>query len=166
MPIRLAMSADLPALHALIERAYRGDSSRAGWTHEADYLSAPRTSLSEVAAILADPAQTMLVLEEGGALVACVALTDRGDGTVYLGFLTVEPIAQAAGTGRTVLAAAENNARVSGARQIEMTVVDRRRELIAWYERRGYARTGETRPFPAALIEAVPLAFVVLTKPL
>ena len=29
-----------------------------------------------------------------------------------------------------------------------MTVVHIRDTLIAWYERRGYALTGETRPFP------------------
>ena len=31
-----------------------------------------------------------------------------------------------------------------------MTVIERRPELIAYYERRGYARTGERRPLPPA----------------
>lgn len=164
MPIRPATAADVPALHALIERAYRGDASRAGWTHEADYLSGPRTTAAAVAAIVADPSATMLVADAGGAIVACVQVTDSGDGLAYLGLLAVEPTGQAAGVGRTMIAAAETHARAFGARRMEMTVVDRRAALIAYYERRGYAPTGETRPFPAELIEAMPLGLVVLAK--
>ena len=65
-----------------------------------------------------------------------------------------------------MLTAAEAAARRRGATAVEMTVVDRRHELIAYYERRGYRRTGEVRPFPADLVEDVPLALVVLAKPL
>jgi len=166
LPIRPATAADVPALHALIERAYRGETARAGWTHEADYLTGPRTDAAALTALIADPAQTMLLMHESDRLVACVGLTDKGGGLVYLGLFAVDPAGQAQGVGRTVLAAAEDHARANGATRIEMTVVDRRATLIAWYERRGYALTGETRPFPVALLEGTPLAFVVLAKPL
>ncbi len=166
MLIRPAAAADVPALHALIERAYRGEASRAGWTHEADYLTGPRTTAATVAAIVADPAATMLVAIDGERLAACVQVTDCGDGLAYMGLLAVEPTGQAGGTGRAMIAAAEEVARAFGARRIEMTVVDRRATLIAYYERRGYALTGETRPFPAELLEGAPLAFVVLAKSL
>ncbi len=164
--IRPATAADVPALHALIERAYRGPASRAGWTHESDFLTGPRTSADAVAAVVADPTQVFLLAVEGDRIGACVAVTDRGGGLCYIGQLAVDPDAQAHGTGRRMLTAAEDEARRRGATRIEMTVVDRRTTLIAWYERRGYTLTGETRPFPAALLEQVPLAFVVLAKPL
>jgi hypothetical protein len=51
---------------------------------------------------------------------------------------------------------------------MEMQVIAQRDELIAWYERRGYALTGETRPFPYDEQRYTPkredLAFVVLAK--
>jgi predicted N-acetyltransferase YhbS len=164
-PIHPATLADIPALHALIERAYRGEASRAGWTHEADFLNGPRTDIATLTAIIADSRETMLVARDGDRIAACVQVSDKGD-TAYLGFLAVEPTGQANGLGRTMIAAAEDHARQIGATRMEMTVVDRRATLIAYYERRGYALTGETRPFPAALLEGVPLAFVVLAKPL
>ena len=141
---------DLPALHALIETAYRGDSARAGWSHEADLLDGQRTDVAALETMLADPAQHLLVLRDGEAIRACVALTDKGAGLAYLGMLTVDPSRQAAGVGRLILAAAEDHCSAHfAAKRIEMTVIAQRSELIAWYERRGYSRTEERRPFPS-----------------
>ncbi len=167
MSFRDASEADIPALHALIERAYRGDSARGGWTHEADLLGGQRTDAAALAAMLADPAQTILVT--GAPIAGCVALRRIEDGA-YLGMLTVAPDGQAQGLGRALLAEAERVAHVGGAGFIEMTVIRQRAELIAWYQRRGYALTGETRPFPMddprfGLPKAA-LEFVVLTKSL
>jgi len=166
-----AGAADLPALEALVERAYRGDSARAGWSHEADLVGGRRTDAAELGAMLANPRQHILLLRDSDALRACVALTEKGDALTYLGMLTVEPSRQAGGTGRAVLAGAEEFARERlGATAMEMQVIAQRPELIAWYERRGYVRTGETRPFPYDEQRYVPrrddLAFVVLAKPL
>lgn len=163
--IRPAAAADLPTLHPVIERAYRGDSARAGWTHEADLLSGARTDAATLAAILADPEQVLLIALEGETPIGCVNVADRGSGLAYLGLLCIDPLRQAAGLGRQLIAAAEAHARDRfGCTRIEMTVIDRRAELIAYYERRGYARTGETRPFPIALDP--PLRMTVLAKPL
>ena len=149
MHLELATPDDLSALHALIESAYRGDSARAGWSHEADLLDGQRTDLEELGAMIADPARRLLLFRDGESLWACVALTDKGDGLVYLGLLTVEPGRQRSGLGKMMLAAAEDHgARELGARRIEMTVIIQRDELIAWYQRRGYTMTGERRPFP------------------
>lgn len=166
MDIRPATPADLPALHPVIERAYRGESARAGWTFESDLLSGPRTDLASLAAILASPADRLLVaLDAAGAPVGCVQISDRGDGLAYLGLLCIDPQRQAAGLGRALIAAAEDHAaRLFAARTMEMTVIDSRTELIAWYRRRGYALTAETRPFPIPLDP--PLAMVVLAKAL
>jgi GNAT superfamily N-acetyltransferase len=169
--IRPADAIDLPALHALIHRAYRGDSARAGWTHEADLLDGQRTDPAALTDMLADPDQHLLVAEADGALTGCVSVTRKSDGRGYLGLLTVDPVLQAAGLGRRLIAAAEDCARSFGARAIEMTVIASRGELIAWYERRGYALTGERRPFPLddprfGLPKTHDLEFVVLEKPL
>jgi len=167
LDIRHAIAADIHEVHALIERAYRGEASRAGWTHEADYLSSPRTDAATLAAIIAAPAETMLLGSVDDRIVACVQISDKRDSLAYMGFLAVEPVGQASGIGKTMIAAAEDHARGFGATRMEMTVVDRRDTLIAYYERRGYALTGEARPFPVELVEpGPPLAFVVLAKAL
>jgi ribosomal protein S18 acetylase RimI-like enzyme len=163
--IRPATLVDLPALHAVIERAYRGDSARLGWTHEADLLSDTRTDLGTLQAIVADPAQVLLVLLEGRTPLGCVNVADRGEGTAYLGLLCVEPTRQGEHLGRQLIAAAESHAR--GAMRctaIEMTVLEQRAELIAYYERRGWRRTGERRPFPVPLDP--PYVMEVLAKSL
>ena len=162
---------DLPALHALIERSYRGESAKVGWSHEADLLGGQRTDLAALGEMLADPAQYLLIFRDNEHLRACVALTDKGDGLAYLGMLTVDPKRQSAGLGRIMLAAAEDHAAAQlGATRIEMTVIVQRAELIGWYERRGYALTGQRRPFPDDPRFGLPkrddLEFVVLEKKL
>jgi ribosomal protein S18 acetylase RimI-like enzyme len=164
--IRAATSDDVAALHPLIERAYRGDTAKAGWTHEADLLFDDRTSAAELASLIADPDRVILLAHRNDALIGCVQVARAGDDLAYLGMLTVEPTLQASGLGRLLLAAAESEAVARfGARRMEMTVIHGRTELIAWYERRGYAPTGETRPFPVDPPRAE-LDFVVLEKAL
>lgn len=168
--MREATPADLPPLHRLVERAYRGDSARQGWTHEADLLGGQRIDLAALAESVADPARLILLAEGPDALEGCVEVRDLGGGRAYLGLLSVEPERQADGLGRRLVAAAEAAARVRyDARVMEMTVIRQRPELIAWYERRGYRLTGEERPFPLddprfGLPTTRELAFVVLEK--
>lgn len=174
--LRLAESRDVAPLHQLIESAYRGDSARRGWTHEADLLGGQRTDLAALATILDDPHQALLVLVASPAtdsgVAACVVVADLGQGLSYLGMLAVDPARQAGGIGARLISAAEAHARRHfGARRIEMTVISHRAELIAYYQRRGYALTGETRPFPYGdrrfgdpMVDT--LEFVVLEKPL
>lgn len=166
MLIRVATESDLPALHPVIERAYRGDSARAGWTFESDLLEDDRTDLDELTAVVRSPSDRLLVaLSEDGGPIGCVQVTGKGEGLAYLGLLCIDPALQAGGLGRMMIAAAESLARdVFGARAMEMTVIDQRPELIAYYERRGYVLTGEKRAFPVLLDP--PLAMVVLEKAL
>lgn len=159
-----ATPADAAALKALIEGAYRGDSARAGWNHEADILDDERIAPGELEAMLADPAVTVLTARDGEALIGCVAVTRKDAVLGYLGMLCVRPDLQSAGLGRRLLEEAEDHARALGLAAMEMTVIDSRTSLIAWYERRGYARTGETRPFP--VLRDPPITFAVLEKPL
>lgn len=164
LPLTIAPAAhvDAPALKALLEAGYRGDCARRGWNHEADILDDERIAPGELEALLADPAATMLAARGGERLVGCVAVTCKDEGLAYLGMLCVRPDLQSAGLGRRLLDAAEAWAMARGMAAIEMTVIDRRETLIEWYERRGYLRTGETRPFP--VLRDPPLSFAVLEK--
>ncbi len=149
MMFRAATGADTGALHSLIERAYRGDSARGGWTHEADLLGGQRTDPAALATQLSSPDDLIIVAEAEGQPIGCIALTDRGGGIVYIGLVTVDPHLQGAGLGRALLDKGERAAAERfGATRTVMTVIEQRTELVAWYERRGYRLTGEHRPFP------------------
>ena len=162
--ITAASPSDSPPLKALLEAAYRGDSARQGWNHEADILDDERVAPGELEGLLADPAVTILTARDNGALIGCVAVTRKDAALGYLGMLCVLPTLQSAGLGRRLLDAAEDHARALDLAAMEMTVIDSRDALIAWYERRGYARTGETRPFP--VLRDPPITFAVLEKSL
>lgn len=147
--VRPATSGEAEPVAALINSAYRGESSRAGWTTEADFLEGLRTTPDEVRSLIERDGSVILVCERDGAMVGCVHLLDQGT-SVYLGMLVVRPDLQAAGIGKAFMAAAEDFARRTwNATAITMTVITRREELIAFYERRGYRRTGRLSPFPA-----------------
>ena len=162
LAITPATPADIPALKSLLEAAYRGDSARAGWNHEADILDDERVTREELGALVADPAVTILTARSGADLIGCVAVTTKDPALGYLGMLCVAPDLQSAGLGRRLLDAAEEHACSLGIAAMEMTVIDTRASLIAWYERRGYVRTGEARPFP--VLRDPPVTFVVLEK--
>lgn len=167
---RLARPGDAAALQPLVHRAYRGDSARAGWTHEADLLDGQRIDAADLESLIADPTQVVIVAEASGAAVGCVQVSDRGEGLAYLGMLTVDPMLQGSGLGRALIDEAERVAKDRfGANRMEMTVIIQRTELIDWYVRRGYALTGERRPFPATdprfgLPKRDDLEFVVLGR--
>jgi ribosomal protein S18 acetylase RimI-like enzyme len=149
LTLRVATVADVPALVALVNSAYRGDSSRAGWTTEADMLGGQRIDVEGLAQTLASPGTVVLLDEHDGKPIACVQLERAGEADCYLGMLTILPTLQGGGRGRQLLDAAERWAAGHwGARSVHMTVIVQRTELIAWYERRGYVRTGEFKPFP------------------
>ncbi len=162
---RPATADDVPELHRLVESAYRGDSARGGWTHEADLLTTPRTSAEELRGAIADPREVILLAFEGPELAGCVRLSRVAEDRAYFGLLTVDPARQAGGLGRAIIAAAEAWAAERwGARTMALSVVSVRAELIAWYERRGYRLTGETQPFPEKV--EPPLILAAMEKPL
>ncbi len=145
---RRAQSDDIDALAALVNSAYRGDTSRRGWTTEADLLGGQRTDAESLRGILSSPDDVILLIEQEMALVGCVNLQRKRD-HAYLGMLTVSPELQGSGTGRSLLELAEQYVlREWGLRKVAMTVIRQRPELIEWYERRGYRRTGRREPFP------------------
>ncbi|MES4891827.1 GNAT family N-acetyltransferase [Streptomyces sp. NPDC096012] len=148
LTFRDATDADVDVLVALIESAYRGDASRAGWTTEADILQGQRTDPEGVLEVIKSSDSRLLTVEQGGRTVACCQLEHRGE-HVYFGMFAVSPELQGAGLGKAVLAEAERYSRdVWGVSEMHMTVISVREDLIAWYERRGYRRTGKMSPFP------------------
>ncbi len=148
LSFRPATAADVPALVDLVESAYRGDASRAGWTTEADLLEGQRTDPQGVLDVVEKPDSMMLAVERDGGLVACCQLEHRGL-HAYFGMFAVRPKLQGAGLGKLIIAEAERVAAQEwGVSEMHMTVISAREELIAWYVRRGYARTGEMSPFP------------------
>lgn len=168
----LATLTDVPALHALVESAYRGDSARGGWTHEADLLDGQRTDNDALAQAIADPDHIILLARHGDTLIGCVEISRAATGRAYLGMLSVAPGWQGRALGKALIAAAETEAHTRlRATHIEMTVIRQRTELVAYYQRRGYRLTGETRPFPYGderfgQPRVADLMFVVLEKPL
>ncbi|MGW3493022.1 GNAT family N-acetyltransferase [Streptomyces sp. NPDC001020] len=171
LTFRDATDADVDALVALIDSAYRGDSSRAGWTSEADLLEGPRTDSEAVREVVQSPDSRLLTVERGGAIVACCQLEQRGD-HAYFGMFAVSPGIQGGGLGKVVIAEAERIVRATwGVSEMHMTVISVRDDLIAWYERRGYRRTGRMSPFPYGeerfgIPQRDDLRFELLVKPL
>jgi len=144
-----AAEAEHPEIITLTNRAYREGGGRADWKVES-LVTGQRIDASLLADDLAQPGAMLLVARDPtGRRVGHVRLDSEGHGGAwYLSMLTVDPDRQDAGLGRVLLAAAEDYAVANGAQRMRMSVVHQRTELIAWYERRGYALTGETIPFP------------------
>jgi DNA-binding MarR family transcriptional regulator/ribosomal protein S18 acetylase RimI-like enzyme len=167
-----ATDADVPAIVALMNLAYRSDGSDAGWTTETDYIQGDRTSEVMLRQDIAgNPAAKMLLWRQSSdeALLGCVWLEPEDDAVWYLGSLSIDPREQNRGLGRRLLTAAEDWIREAGGREIKMTVINVRDTLLAWYARRGYMPTNEIKPFPYddnrfGLPKRDDLYFVVLHK--
>ena len=170
LPHRDATVADVPAIVGLVTSAYRGEASRIGWTTEADLLDGERIDPGVLRADIERPRSRVLLVERDGALVACAHVAVE-DGAGYFGMFAVRPDLQGAGLGNALLLEAERVVRDEWMlAALRMTVIDVRDELIAWYERRGYRRTGIRKPFPYGDTRfGVPrrddLRFEVLEKP-
>ena len=159
---------DIPDLVKLVNSAYRGDTSKRGWTTEADLLDGIRTDEDGIYKMLHQPGSVILKCMVGNKLAGCVYLQKQAD-FLYLGMLTVSPELQASGIGKELLKVSEEYARKEGCHSIKMTVITVRSELIRWYERRGYFQTAERQPFPNDPrfgIPRQPLEFLVMEKKL
>lgn len=167
--ITLATLEDAPELDRLVNSAYRGDSSRQGWTTEADLLDGTRTDAQAIIALIQNPDTTLLKYTEGNEILGCVELRNE-KGKLYLGMLTVRPNLQGKGIGKKLLTAAETEAKKQNCRSIFMTVLSVRKELIDWYIRHGYKLTGDRKPFaftdPRFGQPKMKLEFAVLEKKL
>ena len=174
MVLERAVTADYLAIVELANLAYRGSQDSPGWTTESSYIQGPRLTEPQLLEDLAaKPEAHLMVLRDrvGEPLLGTVWLEPKSPSVWYLGVLTIRPEQQKRQLGRGLLAAAEAYAAQRGAQHIRITVINIRETLIAWYERRGYVRTGEVEPFPYGDERfGTPLrndlSFVVLEKPL
>ena len=171
LAFRTATPDDIPALIELVTSAYRGDASRAGWTTEADLLDGQRVDAQGLLDDIQRPRSVILLAEQAGRLLACCHIADEA-GHGYFGMFAVSPTAQGSGIGKQVMQQAERHVREQWRLPtMQMTVIDCRDELMAFYERRGYVRTGIKKPFPYGdarfgLPRRDGLRFEVLEKPL
>lgn len=168
--ISKANPADAVSLTRLINNAYRGETSKQGWTTEADLLEGIRTAEAAIIDLIENPHSALLKCEAAdGSLQGCVYLEIQKE-QLYLGMLTVAPQLQNGGIGKQLLQAAEAYAREHHCIAIVMSVISVRYELIQWYERHDYQKTGATKPFPHTDprfgIPQQPLEFLILEKPL
>lgn len=145
---RPAELGDASAIACLVNSAYRGDSSRVGWTTEADLLEGTRIHASEVETIIKSEDAFILLCQQGENIIGSVQL-EHTDDSAYLGMFVVKPVLQGAGIGKLFMTTAENAVQERwGVKKMWMSVISVREELIAYYERRGYVRTGRFKPFP------------------
>jgi ribosomal protein S18 acetylase RimI-like enzyme len=165
--INIATVADAQALNQLVNSAYRGDSSRQGWTTEADLLDGTRTDSAAIKELIESSGVTILKYVESNEILACVELKKESN-KLYLGMLTVKPSLQGKGIGKELLKAAEEEGKKQECSSIFMTVISVRKELIDWYLRHGYQLTGERKPFafndPRFGQPKMKLEFIVLEK--
>ena len=167
--ITQATIADAAELSALINLAYRGETSKKGWTTEADLLEGTRTTPKELATIITTPHHYLLKFIRDEKIIGSVLLIAKKE-VLYLGMLTVSPELQNSGIGKQLLQAAEQLAQQLELSRIQMTVIGIRKELLAWYIRNGYEDTGVREPFPFGegdkALTSEPLDFIVLEKKL
>jgi ribosomal protein S18 acetylase RimI-like enzyme len=158
---------DIPSLNKLINSAYRGESSKKGWTTEANILKGLRTTEEELNKTIQNNKNTILKFTDNNQIIGCVLLIEKKQ-ELYLGMLTVLPALQNSGIGKKLLKQAEIHAFKLGLPKIIMTVISVREELIKWYERNGYIDIGKREPFPESDIHIIisnqPLEFIVLEK--
>jgi ribosomal protein S18 acetylase RimI-like enzyme len=151
MLLEHAEQADFPAIINLVNAAYRGTGAVESWNIESGIIEGTRLTDSLLREDLAaKPHAHFLVTRDPntGAIIGTVWLEPVEEDAWYLGLFTVDPAIQNQQLGRMLLSSAEAFAKKRGARFIRMGVLSVRDTLIAWYERRGYYRTGETEPFP------------------
>ncbi len=170
LTFRPARSEEAEQLVRFVNSAYRGDSSRVGWTTEAELLDGQRTDEEELRTLIQAEGSLLLLCLQGAIIVGSVSL-QKTDNAAYLGMLVTRPDLQGHGIGKHLLQAAEAFVQQEwGVRKMQMTVITLRRELLAFYERRGYRRTGIIKPFPTDVRFGLPridgLQFEVLEKDL
>lgn len=168
--ISIAGTQDIPVIMRLLNKAYRGESSRKGWTTEADLIAGNvRTDENNLGDVMGMPGSVFLKYSTAdGVVTGCVNLQQQNN-RIYLGMFSVDPESQGEGIGKKILHAAEEYAHSVKARSIYMSVISVRTELIAWYQRHGYADTGERKPFKEDNLTGKhlrELEFMTLEKPL
>ncbi|WP_158800123.1 GNAT family N-acetyltransferase [Pedobacter sp. L105] len=164
MTIIKAIPSDVTEITNLVNSAYRGETSRLGWTSEDELLDGPRIDEQTIKSFFDNEEVTILKqLDDTGKIVGTVYLEIKGS-KLYLGMLCVSPELQNNRTGRAILEEAEKYAKQHQCSVIMITVLSARIELVNWYERRGFVKSGEKHPFPADANVGTPKQFLELIE--
>lgn len=143
---------DAAAMSQLVNRAYRGETSRKGWTTEADILDGIRATTKDIAEIINASDQFMLMGELDQKIVACIQCQKQaydGQSVAQFGMIAVEPSKQNRGHGKDLIQAAEAiTKREWGVAGFAMLVITRRTDIIDFYQRLGYEPTHTYVDFP------------------
>lgn len=151
LTFRYAIQSDTPALFSLINSAYRGDSARGGWTHEADLVGGLRTTMDE----LSETFGSYLLVLSGGVISGCVHLTEQKN-CLFVGMLAISPEKQNQKLGSSLLSEIDRIARAKGKKFVKLSVIHVRAELISYYERKGFTLTGGSEEFPSQYPAKIP----------
>ncbi len=166
-PISIATTADVPSLINLLNSAYRGEAAKKGWTHEADLIEGEeRMDAESLQQMMQDPDAVIVKYSIAGQIAGCVYLQKQQE-TLYLGMLSVLPGLQAKGIGKQLLGFADQYAKKIHCKRIEMKVISKRPELVAWYQRQGYHDSGKRIPFdakPKFGVPREPVEFMIMLK--
>ena len=165
---------DLVALAALVNSAYRGETSKLGWTSECDLVGGQRVDPESLLDIINAENSLVIILEskETGSLIGCCHIEKSKENShAYLGMVSVSPTLQNQGIGKALLIIAEKYSKRWGCDALEIYVINVRKELIDFYKRHGFVPTGGTAPFPygderVGLPKLDNLVFDIFTKPI
>ena len=152
--VRIAAPADAAKITAVINAAFR--------IAEGFFIDGPRIKQAEVENLLVKGAFLLAEIED--KLNGCVYVELHGERS-YLGLLSVDPACQQGGLGSMLMLEAENHCRERGSRFMDIYIVNVRKELPAFYARRGYVENGTT-PFPEGVETRIPCHFINMSKPL
>lgn len=154
---RIARKSDAEAIAQLVNGAYRPAPDACGWTHEAHLVAGKRTHAGYITQLLTRPDSVILVGLKKSELVACAHI-EKEHSLSHIGMLAVNPVRQGTGLGKQMLSQAEKYAHACfSSDKFILQVISARSELIEFYLRRGYQKTGEIRPFPHSADAGTPI---------
>lgn len=151
MNSRMAQLDDAENIARLVNAAFRP---------ERFFTDGDRTNPDKVRELLQKG--KFFLTEEAGKLMGCVYVELRGN-RGYFGLLAVQPTLQRSGLGSRMIAAAEDHCRTAGCRFMDLTIVNLRTELPAFYHRLGYTESGRL-PFPSEQYTNQPCHLVKMSK--
>jgi ribosomal protein S18 acetylase RimI-like enzyme len=146
---RTAGISDIPLLNQLVNRAYRGDEAKKGWTNEAHLIEGVRTTPESLKALIEKPNSGVELIYQETKLIGCFQFDVVPSESYYFGMLVVDPTLQNQGLGKQIFGIIESEAKRHGCKKVKLFVIHSRPELIAYYERRDFKLTGYEEPFPS-----------------
>ena len=155
MHFRLANITDIPQILDLVNISYRSKTVR-GWTSESEIIDGLRLNESHATTLILKEDSFLILALEQNELIGCVHI-EYNVNLAYLGLLTIHPNFQNKGLGKILLTHAENFcANYNNITHIEMSVLSLRKELLNFYQRRGYLLTNKIENYPLHANVGVP----------